>query len=131
MFITEAVLQRLERAVFAAIFPKLWKRYANNTFVIINQDNLSAFHQLLNPRLPGIRFTMKTAAENKPPFLDVLVHNLSSGTFETSVFRKATNADLVLHYDSNSPPNRTLVNRTIGEYNSPSPDVAQTSLTFL
>ncbi len=28
---------------------------------------------------------------------------LPSGKFETSAYRKATNADIVLHYDSNSP----------------------------
>ncbi len=61
--------------------------------MVINQDNLSTFHQLLNT----------TAAENKLPFLDVLVHKLPSGTLEASVYRKATNADIVLHYDSNSP----------------------------
>ncbi len=72
-------------------------------FVIIKQDNLSAFHQLLNTTLPGISFTMETAKENKLPFLDVLVHKLPSRTFETSVYRKAANADIVLHYDSNSP----------------------------
>ncbi len=38
---------------------------------------------------------METATENKLPFLDVLVHKLPSGTFETSVYKKATNADIV------------------------------------
>ncbi len=46
---------------------------------------------------------METTTENKLPFLDVLVYKLPSGTFETSVYRKATNAHIVLHYDSNSP----------------------------
>ncbi len=102
-FIAEVVLQRLEKVVFAVISPKFWKRYVADTFVIIKQDNLLAFHQLLTTTLPGITFTMETATENKLPFLDVLVHKLPSGTFETSVYRKATNADIVLHYDSNSP----------------------------
>ncbi len=33
--IAEAVLQRLERLVFAVIAPKFMKRYANDTFVVI------------------------------------------------------------------------------------------------
>ncbi len=96
--IAEAVLQRFERVAFAVISPKFWKLYVDDTFVIIEQDNFSAFHQLLNTTLPGISFTMETATENKLPILDVLVHKLPSGTFETSVYRKATNADIVLHY---------------------------------
>ncbi len=46
---------------------------------------------------------METAAENNLLFLDVLKHKLPSGTLETSVYRKATNTDIVLQYDSNSP----------------------------
>ncbi len=45
---------------------------------------------------------METASESKLPFYYVLVHKLLSGMFETSVHRKATNADIVLPDDSNS-----------------------------
>ncbi len=41
--IAEAVLQRLEKAVFTAISTKLWKRYVDDTFVIIKQSKLSDF----------------------------------------------------------------------------------------
>ncbi len=47
--IAEAVLQRLERLVFAVIAPKFWKRYAYDTFVIIKEDQVPYFHQLLKP----------------------------------------------------------------------------------
>ncbi len=69
--IAEAVLQRLERVVFAVTSPRFWKRYFDDTFVIIKQDNLSAFHQLINT-------TMETATENKLPFWDELVRKLPS-----------------------------------------------------
>ncbi len=36
--IAEAVPQRLERVVFAVISPKFWKRYVDDTFVIMKQD---------------------------------------------------------------------------------------------
>ncbi len=62
----------LYTVVFAVNSPKLWKRYADDKFVVIKQDNLSAFHQLLSTMLPGIGFTIVTAAENKLPFLDEL-----------------------------------------------------------
>ncbi len=89
--IAEAVLQRLERKVFADISLKFWKRYVNDTFVIIQENQLPAFHQLLNTALPGNTFTMEAPTENKLPFLDVLVHQLSSGMLKTSVYRKGTN----------------------------------------
>ncbi len=71
--------------------------------MIIEADNLSEFHQLLNTMLQGITFTMASAAENRLPFIDVVVHKLQSGMFESSVYGKATNGDIVFHYDSNSP----------------------------
>ncbi len=36
-------------------------------------------------------------------FLDMLVQKLPSGDFEAFVYRKETNADAVLHFDSNHP----------------------------
>ncbi len=75
----------LYTVVFAVTYPKFWKRFVDDTFVVIKQDKLSAFHQLRNTTLPEIGFTMETSPENKLPFLDVLVHKLPSGTFEASV----------------------------------------------
>ncbi len=65
----EAVLQRLERLVFAVIAPQLWKRYAADTFVIIMKD--PSFHQLLNTTLPGIEFAMEETINDILPFLEV------------------------------------------------------------
>ncbi len=67
--------------------------------MVIKEDNLSAFHEFLYSTLPGIRFTVDTAAENKLLFLDVLVYKLPSGAVEID----ATNVEVVLHYESNSP----------------------------
>ncbi len=52
--IAEAVFYRLEAIVFQAFTPKLWKRYVDDTFVIIDTDKLSDFHIALNNALPGI-----------------------------------------------------------------------------
>ncbi len=37
------------------------------------------------------------------PLLDVLVKKFHSSDFETAAYRKETNADFVLHFDSNHP----------------------------
>ncbi len=42
--IAEAVLQRLERKVFADISPKFWKRYVDDTFMINQENQLPAIH---------------------------------------------------------------------------------------
>ncbi len=93
--------------------PKFWKRYIHDTSLIIKQDNLFAFQQLLNTTLSAISFTMEATAENQLHFLDLLMYKLPSEMFETSVYRKATNADIVLHYDSISPP-RTKPHHMLG-----------------
>ncbi len=43
---------KIERCVYFKANTQFWKRYVDDTFVIIRQDNLSAFHQLLNTTLP-------------------------------------------------------------------------------
>ncbi len=57
--VAESVLQRLEKLVFAVIAPQFWKKYVDDTFVIIKKDLVPSFHQLRNSTLPGIEFTME------------------------------------------------------------------------
>ncbi len=82
----EAVLQRLERLVFAVIAPKFWKGYVDDTFVIIKKDLVPSFHQLLNTTLPGIEFTMEKPTNDRLPFLDALVQKLPSGDKTTPTY---------------------------------------------
>ncbi len=56
--IAEAVLQRLEAIVFHTFTLKIWKRYVDDTFVIIDTGNFSDFHIALNNALPGIQFIL-------------------------------------------------------------------------
>ncbi len=101
--IAEAVLQRLEVKVFQTFTPKLWKRYVDDTFVILDTDKLSDFHIALNNALPGIQFTLDKEKDSNLPFLDILIHRLPTGTLETSVYRKSPHSDVVLNFHSNSP----------------------------
>ncbi len=93
--IAEATLQRLESLVFAVIAPKFCKKYVDDTFVIKKNVLAPSFYKLLNIALPGIEFTMEEPTNEGSPFLDVLVWKLPSINFETSVYRKETNADVV------------------------------------
>ena len=81
----------------------LWKRYVDNTFVVINNNFVDEFHEHLNSIHPDIQFTKEKARNNALPFLDVLVEKTPKGEVKTSVFRKPTHTDQYLHYNSYQP----------------------------
>ncbi|BHF66525.1 hypothetical protein SprV_0200954400 [Sparganum proliferum] len=95
-FIAEAVLQRLESLVFQHHKPKFWARYVDDTFVVIDRDQLLTFKERLNAVFPDIQFTMEEEENNQLAFLDVLVCRKDCGGLKTKVFRKATNTMQVL-----------------------------------
>ncbi len=49
--ITEAVLQRLEKAALEEYRPNLWLRYVNETFVIIEREKTDYFFRILQQRV--------------------------------------------------------------------------------
>ncbi|BHF60629.1 hypothetical protein SprV_0100359400 [Sparganum proliferum] len=100
-FIAEAVLQRLELLVFQHHRPKFWARYVDDTFVVIERDQVLTFQEHLNAVFPDIQFTMEEEENNQLAFLDVLVFRKDCGGLKTKVFRKATNTMQVLKFNSN------------------------------
>ncbi|BHF57380.1 hypothetical protein SprV_0100032100 [Sparganum proliferum] len=83
--IDEAVLQRLNSLVFRHHRPKFWARYVDDTFVVIERDQILTFEEHLNVVFPDIKFTKKEAENNQLAFLDVLVCRKNSGGLKTSV----------------------------------------------
>nr|VZI22686.1 unnamed protein product [Spirometra erinaceieuropaei] len=102
-FIAEAVLQRLESLVFQHHKPTFWARYVDDTFVVIDRDQLLTFKEHLNAVFPDIQFTMEEEENNQLAFLDVLVCRKDCGELKTNVFRKAINTMQVLNFNSNHP----------------------------
>nr|VZI24010.1 unnamed protein product [Spirometra erinaceieuropaei] len=98
-FIAEAVLQRLESLVFQHHRPKFWARYVDDTFVVIERDQVLTFQEHLNAVFPDIQFTMEEEENNQLAFLDVLVCRKDCGGLKTKVFRKATNTMQVLNFN--------------------------------
>ena len=93
-----------ERVIASAIYkPKIWKRYVDDTFTILDRDQVDGFLQHLNNQQPTIRFTMETEKDNRIPFLDTPVIRDSNGVLTTSVYRKPTHTDQYLAYDSHHP----------------------------
>ena len=77
--------------------PKIWKRYVDDTFTILDRDS---FLQHPNSQQPSIPFTMETENDSKIAFLDVLFSREPDGHLTTTVYRKPTHTDQYLAYDS-------------------------------
>ncbi|BHF81385.1 hypothetical protein SprV_0702451500 [Sparganum proliferum] len=130
-FIAEAVLQRLESLVFQHHKLKFWARYVDDTFVVINRDQLLTFKERLNAVFPDIQFTMEEEENNQLAFQDVLLCRKDCGGLKTKVFRKATNTMQVLNFNSNHPIShkrscvRTLYRRVETHCSEPEDKIAE------
>ncbi|KAK9407181.1 hypothetical protein NXF25_005955 [Crotalus adamanteus] len=101
--IAEAVLQCLESRAMADYQPEFWTRYVDDTFVIVKWARKTALMEKLNSIFPDIQFTAEEEANGSLAFLDVLVTHQFNGALHTTVYRKATHTDRMLHYMSNHP----------------------------
>ncbi|BHF79911.1 hypothetical protein SprV_0702303500 [Sparganum proliferum] len=101
--VAELVLQELEKVAFVHYEPAFWRRYVDDTFVIIERSRLADFQDLLNGIFPDIQFTREDEHDEQLPFLVVLVTRTPNGELNTTVYRKATNTTQILNYHSNHP----------------------------
>ena len=73
--------------------PKLWLRYVDDTFAVLEREETDQFLQHLNSLDPNIKFTQENLTSNSLPFLDCLVTINEDGSLSTSVYRKPTHTD--------------------------------------
>ena len=78
--------------------PKIWKRYVDDTFVIMphNNSSLQEFLSHINGLHDRIKFTMEIENNNSFAFLDVLVSK-NNNRLTTTVYRKPTHTDRYLN----------------------------------
>ena len=81
---------------------QLWTRYVDDTFAFVKPSEVESIHRALNAYDPRIQFTYEMETERKLPFLDVLIERNGSN-LETSVYRKKTNNNLYMNWNSHSP----------------------------
>ena len=81
--------------------PKIWKRFVDDTFTIIQQAHKDAFLDHINSIDSNIHFTYEDPKEDGSiPFLDMLITPDEEGRLNTTVYRKPTHTDQYLHWDS-------------------------------
>ena len=90
------------RALTTAVNPpRLWKRYVDGTFVILQQSQKVESLHHINSVDTSINFTTEeTRQDGSIPFLDTLVKPQEDGTLTTSIYWKPTHTDLYLQWDS-------------------------------
>ena len=77
--------------------PLLWKRFVDDTFVILKKAHKEEFLTHINSVDNNIQFTSEEPGpEGSLPFLDILITPDEEGRLETSVYRKPTHTDQYL-----------------------------------
>ena len=91
-----------DRALSTAVNPpRWWKRFVDDTFVILKKDKKEEFLQHINSVDPSIQFTTEEQKEDgSMPFLDILVTPQEDGTLTSKAYRKPTHTYQYLQWDS-------------------------------
>ena len=81
--------------------PTFWRRFVDDTFVIIQKTKEDSFFNHINSIDDKIQFTKEASkSDGSMPFLDTLVIINGDGSLNTKVYRKPTHTDLYLQWDS-------------------------------
>ena len=90
------------KAISSAVHPpSMWKRFVDDTFVVIESSRKKEFLDHINNMDPHIQFTTEDAEpDGSLPFLDTIVLIQPDNSLLTSVYRKPTHIDLYLQWDS-------------------------------
>ena len=79
----------------------MWKRFVDDTFVVIKAAHKQEFLEHINSIDHHIQFTGEDSKPNgSMPFLDMMITAKEDGRFSTTVYRKPTHIDLYLQWDS-------------------------------
>ena len=99
--------------------PKVWKRYVDDTFVVIKREYLQQFFNFLNSTEPTVQFTKETESNGVLAFLDVKLTRENTGYLDYTVYRKPTHTDGYLNFRSDHPlqHKKQLLNHCYAEQN--------------
>ena len=93
-----------EQAIDSAPYKsRIWKRYVDDFFTILDWDRVDVFLPHLNSQQPSIRFTREIENDSKIAFLEMSVYKETDCRFTASVYKRPTYTDRYLAYDSHHP----------------------------
>ena len=100
--IANLVMEYVEQKAISSFSssPKLWKRFVDDTFVIVQTNEVNRFFDHLNNVDPNINFTIELEQDDKLAFLDILFMRTQDGKLATKVHRKTTHTNRYLNYHS-------------------------------
>ena len=109
------VMEKLEeRANNSFHSPRIWFRYVDDMYGIMESKYIEEFHQYLNTICDSIKFTREEEHEGSLAFLDVLVTRTPEGLLQTTVFRKPTHTGRYLPFSSHHPlPQKLSIPQTL------------------
>ena len=80
-----------------------WIRYVDDTFTFVKKGKLDTVLNALNAFHQDIKFTHETEVNGTIPFLDVKIQRNADGRFTTTVYRKKTNSNIYINWNSHAP----------------------------
>ena len=95
----------LEEDTIPSLNPYLchWKRFVDDTHAYIDPQKVESILNKLNDYHPNIEFTFELEENNSINFLDVNIKRISNNKLETTVYRKTTNTDIYINWNSHAP----------------------------
>lgn len=108
--LAEIVMQEIENQICSnSPYPiKFWRRYMDDVIAIVPKKESKNILNFINSIDRNIQFEMEEENENKLPFLDLYIIRTPSGTFKFSIYRKPTNTETYLNFDSYNPKNHKV-----------------------
>ncbi|XP_072033246.1 uncharacterized protein [Amphiura filiformis] len=88
---------------YPGVKPRLWLRFVDDTFVIIERTELEGFFQHINKLDDNIKFTQESCKDDTLAFLDCLISVKNDGSLTSNIYRKPTHTDHYLQFGSHHP----------------------------
>ena len=98
-------VEYVERQAFTSFqeAPKIWIRYVDDIFCVINYSIIDEFSQHVNSISPNILFTVEIEKDRSLPFLDVQITRNANNTLRTTIYQTPTHTNQYLQFDSYHP----------------------------
>ena len=120
--VTSLVMENVEERAIDSFGqpPRVWKRFVDDSFVILNKVAVDKFFTRLNQIQISIKFTMEGEKDNCISFLNISITRDHTGTLDINIYRKPTHSERYLNFKSEHPLEHksAVVNALIHRANS-------------